>query len=151
MTGFYAMTVYIKNSLVDLQIWYQCAMATSVQLGKISSYDTLAHELILWCLYWISSPFVSLQIRVVGACFARVWMRVTSLLQSCSQELLKRNGFCLSNSQTHLYERSPTNLCFHVPEFNAKKVNSTFEYGNIHEGRLFCCDKVHLNLLFAPL
>lgn len=45
------MTVYIKNSLADLQIWFRCAMATNVQLGKISSDDTLTDELILWYVY----------------------------------------------------------------------------------------------------
>lgn len=150
LKGLYAMTVYIKNSLADLQIWFWCAMATNVQLGKISSDDTLTDELILWYVYWISSQFLSLQILVVRAYFARVWMRVTNFFQSCSQELLERNGF-LSNSQTHLHERSPTNLWFCVPELNFKTVNSRFGKGYIHERKLFCCDRVHINLLFAPL
>jgi len=119
-------------------------IVTTVQPGKISSYDALADELIHWCVYWISSQFIRLQIHVVGACFARVWMRVIMFFQSSLQELLERNCCCLSNSRTHLYERSPTDLCFHVPELNAKTVNSRFEWGNILEARLFCCEKVHI-------
>lgn len=115
-------------------------------LGKISSYDSLADELILWCTYCI---LILLVCRFLW--FRRIWMRVRNLFHSCLQEVLENNSFCLRNSQTYLRERSSTNLWFCVPEFNTRTVNFRFEKSNIHARSLFGYGRVHINLLFAPL